>query len=207
MADDKKKIIKKRNWAFVGYPESLPENWQEVLQKTGLPVAVSPLHDKDVDEGAEGGPAPKKAHYHFILCYAGPTSENVVKKLTDQLGQPKPIPIESVKGQYRYHIHMDNPEKHPYDDKDRIFINGFNIRDYADLTISEEDNLYERIEVFIEEMDIIEYRQLLMMLREQGESDMSSFARRHTMHINAYITSRRYETGRARQTEKGENRF
>lgn len=205
MPSETKRIVKKRNWAFVGYPESLPSDWKERLQKTGLPIAISPLHDSDIDEGAEGGPTPKKPHYHFILCFQGPTTENVVKKITDELGQPKPIAIESIKGQYRYHIHQDNPDKYQYEDRDRILLNGFNIRDFSDMSISEEDNLYERIEMFIEEMDIIEYRQLLMQLREQGESDLSSFARRHTMHINAYITSRRYETGRARtqEVEKG----
>lgn len=46
---DKKVKIRKRNWAFVAYPESLPKNWQEILTQTGLPVAISPLHDKDVN--------------------------------------------------------------------------------------------------------------------------------------------------------------
>ena len=38
--------IKKRNWAFVLYPESAPADWLERLQATGLPGAISPLHDK-----------------------------------------------------------------------------------------------------------------------------------------------------------------
>ena len=40
------KNVKKRNWAFVLYPESAPENWREELQKTGLQCAISPLHDR-----------------------------------------------------------------------------------------------------------------------------------------------------------------
>ena len=55
-----KQNVKKRNWAFVVYPESAPEDWIEQLQKTGLQCAVSPLHDKDTDPTGE----PKKAHYH-----------------------------------------------------------------------------------------------------------------------------------------------
>ena len=42
---------KKRYWAFVLYPESAPKNWKEILQQTGLSCCVSPLHDKDIDEG------------------------------------------------------------------------------------------------------------------------------------------------------------
>ena len=44
-----KKVLKKRYWCFIGYPESLPPNWIEVLTLTGLQVAISPLHDKDLD--------------------------------------------------------------------------------------------------------------------------------------------------------------
>ena len=63
-------IVKKRNWAFVLYPESAPDNWKDMLQETGLPCSISPLHDKDVDPDGN----PKKAHYHIIVCYNGPTS-------------------------------------------------------------------------------------------------------------------------------------
>ena len=38
--------LKGRNWAFVMYPESMPQNWFERLEKTGLPFAISPLHNK-----------------------------------------------------------------------------------------------------------------------------------------------------------------
>ena len=36
-----------RNWWIVVYPESLPENWKEIISTE--PVAISPLHDKDVN--------------------------------------------------------------------------------------------------------------------------------------------------------------
>ena len=67
------KNVKKRNWAFVLYPESAPKDWKEQLSKTGLEGAISPLHDKDVNPTGE----PKKAHYHIIICYPGPTTFNV----------------------------------------------------------------------------------------------------------------------------------
>ena len=44
MAQDAKNV-KKRNWAFVAYPESMPTNWLEILQETGAPIAISPLHE------------------------------------------------------------------------------------------------------------------------------------------------------------------
>ena len=41
--------VKKRNWTFLVYPESAPADWVSKLQATGLPVAISPLHDKDIN--------------------------------------------------------------------------------------------------------------------------------------------------------------
>ena len=61
--------VKKRNWTFLVYPESAPADWVSKLQATGLPVAISPLHDKDINPDGEL----KKAHYHVIVCYSGPT--------------------------------------------------------------------------------------------------------------------------------------
>ena len=116
--------IKKRNWAFVLYPESAPKDWKEQLQQTGLSVAISPLHNKDLDPTN----TPKKAHYHIILCYSGPTSYNVVKRLTDSLNQPIPIALEQVRGYYRYFTHIDNPDKYQYDEKEIFHLNGFSMR-------------------------------------------------------------------------------
>ena len=53
--------MKSRYWAFIVYPESCKENWENELEETGLQFAVSPLHDKDIDIYAEGGPELKKA--------------------------------------------------------------------------------------------------------------------------------------------------
>ena len=124
--------MKKRYWAFVLYPESAPENWQDILQQTGLSCCVSPLHDKDTNPTGE----PKKAHYHIILCYSGPTTEKCVKSITDRLNQPKPIALEQVRGYFRYLTHKDNPEKYQYDEKDIVTINDFDIDNYNDLSVS-----------------------------------------------------------------------
>lgn len=50
------KNVKKRNWVMVAYPDSLPENWLDILVQTGLPCAISPLHDRDTEATGE----PKK---------------------------------------------------------------------------------------------------------------------------------------------------
>jgi hypothetical protein len=36
-----------RNWGIIVYPESAPKDWLDIIRME--PVAVSPLHDKDVN--------------------------------------------------------------------------------------------------------------------------------------------------------------
>ena len=121
-------MIKKRNWGAVLYPESLPVNWLSILQLKGLPFAVSPLHDKDIDD--EVSKTIKKPHYHIILCFPGPTTDKVVNDIiVKELGQPIAIPLESVGGYYRYFTHKDNPDKYQYDSTYIKLFNGFDVSD------------------------------------------------------------------------------
>ena len=53
---------KNRNWTFLIYPESAPNDWFEILQNTGLPFAVSPLHDKDFNPTGD-----QKNHIIIVL--------------------------------------------------------------------------------------------------------------------------------------------
>lgn len=183
------KIIKKRYWAFCGYPESLPDDWKEQLIQTGLPCAISPLHDRDVNPTGET----KKPHYHVILCYNGPTALSVVEKLTRQLGQPNPQAIENVKGYYRYLSHRDNPEKAQYDENEIETLNGFNVADYSDLTRSEVLEVKQKIIAIIRSCDIIEYCDLMDMLLDDGMMLEWEVASSHTFFFEKYITSRRYK--------------
>ena len=47
--------MKGRFWTTIVYPESCRVNWQDYLEERGLVFAVSPLHDKDIEE-ATGQP-------------------------------------------------------------------------------------------------------------------------------------------------------
>lgn len=179
------KNVKKRNWAFVLYPESAPENWKEILQQTGLGIAISPLHDKDTNPTGEN----KKAHYHIILVYDGPTTYNNVRNLTESLGQPIPQPLEQVRGYYRYLSHKDNPEKYQYDEKDILTYNGFNINDFVELTSSEVIALKKELQQFIRDNTITEYSDLMNILLDNELSNLYEVASNHTYFIDKYISS------------------
>jgi len=183
------KNIKKRNWAFIIYPDSAPANWIDILQKTGLQCVISPLHDCDSNADGEL----KKAHYHVIACYSGPTSFNVVKSLTDSLNAPIPQHLEQVKGYYRYLTHKDNPEKAQYKDSDIKTINGFNIFDFAELTRNEIAQIKKKLIKLIKQDGIIEYCDLLDSLIESESMSEFEVASNNTMFFNTYISSLRYK--------------
>ena len=182
------KVVKKRNWAFVLYPESAPKNWREELQQTGLQCAVSPLHDKDLNPDNDF----KKEHFHIILCYSGPTSFNVVKKLTDQLNQPIPIPLEQIRGYYRYFTHLDNPDKYQYDEKDIETINGFSIDDFVELSKSEIVEIKRKLQKIIRENQITEYSEFMdFLIDDETLKNEYEVASNNTIFFDRYISSKR----------------
>lgn len=178
---------KNRYWAFVLYLESAPEDWKDKLQLTGLPICLSPYHDKDLNPDG----TPKKPHYHVILCFGGPTTFNNVKTITDSLNQPIPIPLQQVKGYYRYLTHMDNPEKAQYSEKDIQYLNGFNIDDYIDLTYSQVNTVCVYLQQLVIDNTITEYADLLDYLLQHEMYTELEVARNHTILFNAYISSKR----------------
>lgn len=187
------KILKKRNWAFVVYPESAPEDWIEQLEQRGVVGAISPLHDRDLNATGE----PKKAHWHVIVTYEGPTAQSIVERLTELLNAPKPIPLEQFRGYYRYLTHKDNPEKAQYDEKDIQTLNGFDIHDFVEMTKSEVNAKIRIIQKMIRELNFLEYADLLDYLQDNEElADEYDVAINHTILLNTYIKSRRYKRER-----------
>lgn len=188
ITEKERKGKKKRNWACVVYPESLPENWLDILNLSGLQIAISPLHDKDLEAD---GQTPKKPHYHLILIYSGPTSFNVVKSLTDQLHAPIPVALEAVRGYYRYLTHKDNPEKYQYDEKEIRCLNGFSILDFVELTKTEVLKIKKSLIDLIKQKKITEYADFVdYVMLELSESELD-VATGHTYFFDKYISSRR----------------
>lgn len=179
--------VKKRNWAMVVYPESAPENWKEIIEKTGLPAAISPLHDKDVNPDG----TPKKPHWHVIVVFSGPTSFNVVKNLTESLNSPIPQPLESVKGYYRYFSHKDNPEKAQYDEREIRTINGFNVLDFTELTRAETLTVKMAIREIIKAEGFTEYAEIIDFLADSEMLTELEVASSNTLFFAQYLASRR----------------
>lgn len=181
------KNVKKKYWAFVLYLESAPSNWKEILQLRGIPVCISPYHDKDVNPDG----TPKKPHYHIILCFPNTTTYNNVKSITDSLNQPIPISLDAVNGYYRYLTHKDNPEKYQYSPEDIETLNGFSIDDFVELTYTQVKTICIYLQQLIIDNNILEYSDLLDYLLTNDLYTELDVASNHTLLFNTYICSRR----------------
>lgn len=192
---------RKRNWAIIAYPESLPENWEQILTETGLEVCISPLHDRDQKEDGSGL---KKPHYHIILKYTGPTSSNVVKQVADQLNAPTWKPVESLRGAVRYQTHKDHPDKAQYQESDIRCLNGFELYGINDLTASELTELSMRCLEVINGQGFTEYADLIDLLESMARQDpedrpLYEYARDHTIFLTAYLNSKRNKLKTAKE--------
>lgn len=179
-------MLKKRNWTTIVYPESCPVDWIDQLQQTGLEVAISPIHDNDLNPTGEV----KKAHYHVLICYPGPTTKTCVQELSETILSGVLVkPVESIRGMYRYLTHKDNPEKFQYKESDIILLNGFdpsNIMSNAD-----ENAIKLALVLYIKDNDIFDYSVLIDKLASEDNADFLHVAMSKTIFFNTYLSSRR----------------
>lgn len=180
-------IVKKRNWAFVVYPDSLPDDWINLLRLKGTACAVSPLHDKDINPDG----SLKKAHYHIILSFGNPTTYNNVKNFADDFNGTIPQYLESVVGYYRYLTHRDNPEKAQYNEEEIQVFNGFDPVEL--MTESEITNLLKQIINIIKLNDLCEFQDLVDYLLSHDLHDNLVALEKHPYFVHLYLNSKRHK--------------
>lgn len=174
---------KGRDWTFIVYPESAPENWRDILDETHLRWIESPLHDKDVNGDGEI----KKAHWHILLSYDGPVTLKAVEKISSQLNCPEPRKVGSGKGLVRYMIHKDNPEKFQYSIDEIVAHNGADVASYFELTATNKLLLMKEIVRYIVENKIDNYADFLMVAIEHSDDWFDIAINYNTLAINKLI--------------------
>lgn len=146
-----------RNWTFVLYEDSAPENWRDILDEEHIEWIESPWHDKDVNANGE----PKKKHKHILLMFGGVKSYEQVKEITDKLGQPIPQRTHNAKAMVRYMAHMDNPEKAQYSPSDIIPHGGVDLAELLRPSCSERYSLIREMIDYIRSSGITEFQDLV----------------------------------------------
>lgn len=120
-----------RNYATVVYPESAPENWQELLVQQFVPAFISPLHDKDENPGGEL----KKPHHHVMIMFDGVKTVEQAQEVFTAIGGVGCEVVKSIRGYARYLCHLDNPEKVQYKEDEVRCLCGADYFDVINLSV------------------------------------------------------------------------
>ena len=177
------KIIKGRDWAFIVYPESAPENWREILDETHMRWVESPLHDKDFNPDG----TPKKPHWHVMLSADGPITLKAVEKIIEPLNVPAPQKVGSGRGMIRYFIHLDNPEKYQYSRDEIVAHGGADVESYFELTKTNKISVMKDIITYIYENEIDNYADFLMICIQKSDEWFDVAINNNTLAINKMI--------------------
>jgi len=204
---------KARYFTFLLYPESVPEDWERQLELIGVPIAISPLHDKD--KSTVAGQEYKKAHYHVIYVAKNPvTADSVRKRIQRVLGVQSvakvQIIVQSMENVYLYLTHESKDaiekHKHKYSKADIMLLNNFDIDRYVTLDVEDKDDMLNDVCDLIDDHDLANMRELRRFVKlhgvEYGLPSMkiiNSVLRAHTglirLYFDAVYQERRY--GRA----------
>lgn len=175
MSNENQKL-KGTQFTFLLYPENLPKDWETRLRELDIPMAISPLHDKDIDKKIGGF---KKPHHHGIAMYKNPiTRDGMTKKLNRALahdGCKNCVPhvqflVKGVKSTYLYLTHESESAieegKHVYDASEIKLFNNFDISRYVVLDVHEKEELLQKLIALIYNNGLTNVFQLMGYLNE-----------------------------------------
>lgn len=168
MAKQSRRNVSKRyrNFAIVFYPESVPENFLEVITDWHVPAFLSPLHDQDQNPDGEK----KKAHYHLLLLFDGMKSLEQVQEFSDQLSRTPVEIVASIRGYARYLCHLDNPEKYQYPVGEVVSFAG---ESYTSVIMLPTDKYRVVLDIisYAREHHVFEYSDMIFFAIDSGKED------------------------------------
>ncbi|MFU2206848.1 replication protein [Streptococcus pluranimalium] len=167
---------KSRYFTFLLYPESIPNDWELKLETLGVPIAVSPLHDKD--KSNVEGQKYKKPHYHVLYIAKNPvTADSVRWKIKKLLGENSLAMVQvvlNVENTYLYLTHESKDaiakKKHVYDKADIKLINNFDIDRYVTLDVEEKAELFNVVVSLVRAYTLQNIFDLYDFIDENGEA-------------------------------------
>lgn len=192
---------KARYFTFLLYPESIPNDWETQLETIGVPIAISPLHDRD--KSSVEGQEYKKAHYHVIYVAKNPvTTDSVRFKIKNLLGNQSlakvQIVLQSMESMYLYLTHESKDaiakNKYKYNKADIKLLNNFDIDRYITLDVEDKDDMLNDVCDMIDDHSLANIRELRRFIKEHGTEYnlpsmkiINSVLRSHTGLIRLYF--------------------
>lgn len=199
---EKKKDGRTRNWTFVLYPDSAPDNWRELLDDKHIEWIESPLHDKDVNANGE----PKKPHWHILVLFGGVKSFDQVRDdICQELNATIPQPCHNARALVRYMAHLDNPDKAQYDVSKIIAHGGIDIADLTKPSSSERYTYIREMISYCCNEDIREFEDLLVYASAERSEDWFPLLCDSCAYVmGQFLKSRRHNPRRLSEQFDGE---
>lgn len=177
------------------YPESAPENWEQIIDDWRVPCLLSPLHDKDTFKSGNV----KKPHYHLFFAFDNNQPYERILGFAKQLGVNYAMPgywedLEDDelqragvrRSEERYLCHLDSRNKWHYPVEEVIPFGGYEIK-YLD---DEFDcSGISRIISVIESNGIVYFADLACELIKNN-NDLVLCLMRYQAFFNNYLYSR-----------------
>ena len=184
------------NFAFLLYPESCNSNFAEILDRLNTPVYYI-LHDKDTIIDGSGEVVPKKPHYHVMVRWENPHSENTARKISLQCGGNGYLErLISCQGYARYLMHLDDEFKYHYDRSEIIVLNDNLKKKYDDIIVVD-DRTDNKTEILAEIIRYCNHNNLIAFCQlidycVDCRLDWLPIVRRNANMLTAYIKSQHW---------------
>lgn len=183
----------KRVWKCILYPDSCGGGWVgsdrdgllDRLEDLGVPMLVSPVHDRDLDEKGNF----KKAHLHLLLSFGGKKAYSSVLEMMRPFGVNKLEVVSDIGRDERYWCHLDSRnlvKKPKYGVENLIPLNGYQCKYLGERF---EQNFMMQIHDLIEDEGIVYFADLGNFLIHNAP-DLFETLKRNTIYFNNYLQSR-----------------
>lgn len=184
-----KDTARTRNWTFIVYPESAPENWRQILDDLHLEWVESPLHNLDLNATGEK----KKDHFHILILFNGNKTYQQVIEMIQPLNATIPQQCHNAKSLVRYMAHLDNPEKYQYSPGDIISHGGVEIADLLKPTASEKYTIVKEMIQYVKDNRVTEFQDLVDYAMVHRSDDwFPVICDGSTFVLNSYLKSARH---------------
>lgn len=191
-------------YTFIVYEDSLPTDYQEIIETWYLPFGMSPWHDRDVwtKKDEEENPAhkegqPKKKHKHCLIMFPSMKSFKQANEFAKQLNGTAVKIANSVNGLTRYFCHLDNPKKALYDIADIESFNGFDTEQFLQKPVpTDRHKMLKEMQMYIIKNEITEFVDFVDYCANNRYEDwFCTITDSATYYIKTIIDSNRYKLG------------
>lgn len=181
---------KARYWWAVCYPENMIENWRDQISDVIQLAGAYCVHDKDLlkDDDEQ-----RKVHVHIMIAFHNTTTYKNALTTFQRLSSAGRIccnkceQIISVKYAYNYLIHDTDKcrtdGKHLYDASERILFNNFDIGAYEQLSVEEQEEIFDEICDYIENNSITNFVDLDRVFRKRENKAYKHVLKGHTRYF------------------------